>query len=251
MPGSSTMGVLLSRYRCAFEWRIMMLESSPSSFASAWGSRRRHGSLMQRPQKPSSCAALKGLTRRKLSSPSRSSMPVQSGVPLIIQRSSPGSFSQRFESIVPQERTSCISSRQSRFQPILRSTLRSRSTCVYVLTTMSIFERRSRSSACILVPRGSSRCTSYRSTSPLGPTDFSISRIHCETSAVGTTISVQAVGSSFACCASRGSTLPTTPRVASTRETTSSVLPRPISSQSSPPKFTAGGSGRSSPRLGE
>eukprot|EP00967_Tisochrysis_lutea_P040064 scaffold48063_cov28-Tisochrysis_lutea.AAC.2 len=79
------------------------------------------------------------------------------------------------------------------------------------------------------------------------PSDLAISACHWATSVGGTTTSVAREPMGALTVGASGGR----PRVASTRLTTSSVLPSPISSASTPPRISGGAASRISPSCGE
>ena len=83
-------------------------------------------------------------------------------------------------------------------------------------------------------------------TGELSPTLFRISAIHCEERVGGTTMSVQRDGIMPAGTGRGGR-----PSVETTRLTSSSVFPSPISSQRRPPCISGGACKRISPSCGE
>mmetsp|Transcript_35468 Transcript_35468/g.113475 ORF Transcript_35468/g.113475 Transcript_35468/m.113475 type:complete len:429 (+) Transcript_35468:2289-3575(+) len=237
--GKSSSAAPLPSTRCPlFEWRIMSARRSTRRASSALSSCCLYGLPMLCSQKPSSWLAPNGVIRRNASSPLRSSMELLSGVPLTIHLRGACSASHDTASSEVACATSCISSSTTRAHATAASSGLLWSSCWYVVSTTSCLA----SSAAFAVSARSSSSLSTDSESVA----FASSTSHCESSAGGTMISV-ARDAALPAAASRG-------RLgsdATTSDATSSVLPSPISSQSSPPHIRGGASSRSSASAGE
>ena len=139
--------------------RRSMTELKTFSVSMACGLCSSQGSVIMNLKKPSSEPALKGSRRKKLSSPRRSSIPSNKGVPLSIQRRLQSNCSQVLAILVVVDRISCISSCSSKRRDIMREPLQPKTIpqkCAAPKTPRTKTTRPQRSSFRILATEGCS-----------------------------------------------------------------------------------------------